>query len=352
MSSITRAPRQSPAAARGEVLPAGPLLIDLALEVAARQAATGTRRTYASTYRSFARFVDRSGTAGAEQLTAVNVRRYRDHLAAVDRATGRPRAAPTTIAKQLSALRTLAAAIDADASIAMVKAPTTRRARPRSITAAQLERLLRLPDRRTRRGKRDLAVLHLLATEGLRRAEAAALGLHDVEERARASNGALRPAIHGATTWWLLITGKRGRYREIPLAAAALEALTDWVAVRPPCDADTLLVSLPRGGWRPPSTLNEREIGRIVEHYATLAELPEDRRGAHVLRHTFCTQLADRNVPIEVIRDLAGHDDIRTTSLYVGNSDERLEEAIIAGDEEAPLARRARSQSRRRRSAA
>src|SRR5690606_34487075 len=130
--------------------------------------------------------------------------------------------------------------------------------------------------------------------------------------RPRARDGRLRPAL-SATTWWLTIHGKRGRYREVPLTQAALDAITDWFHSRPQSAADTLLVSLPRARSATPRAMNERDVGRVVEHYATLAGLPPDRRGAHVLRHTFCTRLAERDVPIDVIRALAGHSDIRTT---------------------------------------
>jgi site-specific recombinase XerD len=55
----------------------------------------------------------------------------------------------------------------------------------------------------------------------------------------------------------------------------------------------------------------------------------EDRRSPHVLRHTFCTHLADADVPIDVIRQLAGHADIRTTTtIYTHVCDDRLEDAI------------------------
>ena len=48
----------------------------------------------------------------------------------------------------------------------------------------------------------------------------------------------------------------------------------------------------------------------------------------HVLRHTFCTLLAERGVPIEVIRDLAGHANIRTTQKYIHVTDQRRRQAI------------------------
>ncbi len=47
-----------------------------------------------------------------------------------------------------------------------------------------------------------------------------------------------------------------------------------------------------------------------------------------MLRHTFCTHLADAGVAIDVIRELAGHADIRTTTIYTAVHDDRLEDAI------------------------
>lgn len=88
-----------------------------------------------------------------------------------------------------------------------------------------------------------------------------------------------------------------------------------------------MLVSLPRTG-QPSQPLTVRDITRIVTRYATAAGLPEDRRSPHVLRHTFCTHLANAGVAIDVIRELAGHADIRTTTIYSTVHDDRLEDAI------------------------
>jgi integrase/recombinase XerD len=55
---------------------------------------------------------------------------------------------------------------------------------------------------------------------------------------------------------------------------------------------------------------------RSVARYAEAAGLPEDRRTQQVLRHTFCTRLADTGADTAVIRELAGHADIGTTTIY------------------------------------
>jgi integrase/recombinase XerD len=81
--------------------------------------------------------------------------------------------------------------------------------------------------------------------------------------------------------------------------------------------------------WRQsPKPLTTRDVARIVGRYATAAGLPEDRRSPHVLRHTFCTHLADAGADTAVIRELAGYADIRTTTIYTAVNPDRLEHAI------------------------
>lgn len=231
--------------------------------------------------------------------------------------------------KHLSALRTLATALGVD-GIRNVRGAKVARGEPRALTGEQYRRLLRMPDRRTTAGKRDLALLHLLGTAGLRRAEACAVRIEDIDERRRASDARLRRAIPHSTNWWVTVRyGKRGRRRTVPLEQDALEAITTWVRARPTCAYEELLVSLPRTG-RAPRPLTVRDVTRTVERYAELAGLPEDRGSPHVLRHTFCTHLAESEQPIEVIRELAGQADIRTTTIYTAVSPARLEGAIEA----------------------
>lgn len=111
-----------------------------------------------------------------------------------------------------------------------------------------------------------------------------------------------------------------------PLDKDALEAIVAWVKSRPDAPTEHLLLSLPRSGR--PGPLSTRDIARVVARHAEAAELPEDRRSPHVLRHTFCTHLADAEADTAVIRELAGHADIRTTTVYTAVSSARLEQAV------------------------
>jgi integrase/recombinase XerD len=133
--------------------------------------------------------------------------------------------------------------------------------------------------------------------------------------------------------------GKRGRTRAVPLDEDALAAIVAWVKSRPTAATEHLLLSLPRSA--PPRPLSTRDIARIVARHATAADLPDDRRSPHVLRHTFCTHLADTGADTAVIRELAGHADIRTTTIYTAVNPSRLEHAIAERGRQNRGARRA-----------
>ena len=279
MSELTARPSASAPAVSGEMVdPRG--LAARAAEVAARHRSPETRRTYAAVYRTFAAFLGPSAVAA--DLTPAAVRAYRDRLEQAGRS-------PATVAKHLSALRGLADAIGADQAMRTVRSARVARGEPRALTHDEFARLLRMPDRRTRQGKRDLALLHLLGSAGLRRAEAANLLVADVDERRRAADPRLRHAIARSTSWWVTVRyGKRGRTRAVPLDQDALAAIAAWVKVRPPAASEHLLLSLPRTG-QPPRALTTRDVAR-----SSLAtpRLPASRRTDE--RRTCC---ATRSAP-------------------------------------------------------
>jgi len=168
------------------------------------------------------------------------------------------------VAKHLSALRGLADALGVETQqLRTVRSERVGRGEPRALTHDEWARLLRMPDRRTRQGKRDLALLHLLGSVGLRRAEAARLLVTDIGERHRASDARLRQAIKGSTGWWAIVRyGKRGRTRAVPLDEDALAAIVAWVKRRPTAASDHLLVRS-EAGWTWAGTLAWRGEGRV-----------------------------------------------------------------------------------------
>lgn len=297
-------------------------LASRAAALAERQATVSTRRTYRTAYRSLTAYLGPDAPVGA--LTADAVTAWRTALERAEKA-------PNTIAVYLSAVRLLADELGADPDIRRVKSARVQQGEPRFLEEHEVQRLLRMPDRRSRIGKRDFAILSLAVRAGLRRAEVADLEFAAIEERRRLRDPRLREAVRNSTSFMVRLVGKRGRERVVPLDAEILPALAAWRDIRPAAATNCLFTSLPVVRGSEPGPLDARDIGRIVEKYATAAGLPAEFRGAHVLRHTFATALRRNGAALDTIRDLLGHDDIRTTQIYAKVDHRELEDTIDAG---------------------
>src|SRR4051812_15251155 len=118
------------------------------------------------------------------------------------------------------------------------------------------------------------------------------------------SDPRLLQATKGSTAWCVTVrSGKRGRTRSTLSTTTPSTRSPPGSRPRPAASSEHLLASLPRTGR--PGALSPRDIARIVARHAAAAALPEDRRSPHVLRHAFCTDLADAGVDTAVIRELA-----------------------------------------------
>ncbi|WP_196189478.1 tyrosine-type recombinase/integrase [Conexibacter sp. W3-3-2] len=316
-------------------------LLQAALGVAAEQAAPNTRRAYAAAYRQLADFA--AARAGGQPVTAAAVDRdlvvaFRDDLA-------RRGLSSSTLSSRMAAIRRLADALELDPRIQRVKTIKAGEEAPvRALSLAEYDGLLRIPDRRTTAGLRDVAILALMGDAGLRRAEVTRLNVEDITEHARHRAGA-RDAIaptRSQTRYAVVVRqAKGGKTRTVPLSKQALEAVAAWFKRRPASSEEDLVgaplfVTLTRN--RPAQRMQPDAIAELTAKHATTARLPDDLRHPHVLRHTFCTQLAERDVPVELIRDLAGHADVRTTLKYVTLTDARRADAIRDGFERGRVA--------------
>ena len=76
-----------------------------------------------------------------------------------------------------------------------------------------------------------------------------------------------------------------------------------------------------------PGPLDARDIGRIVEKYATAAGLPPELRGAHVLRHTFASHFVMNGGNILTLQRILGHANVTMTMRYAHMSPDHLQEA-------------------------
>jgi site-specific recombinase XerD len=158
------------------------------------------------------------------------------------------------------------------------------------------------------RDRRDVAVLELLYGSGLRVAELCGLDVDEVD-LARA-----RVVVHG----------KGGKSRTVPLSDPATGALGDWLAH----GREHLVTELSPAGAvflnQRGKRLSPRDVRRIVDRRAVAPTHP------HALRHTFATHLLDGGADLRVVQELLGHADLSTTQRYTHVSKERLRSVFDA----------------------
>lgn len=168
------------------------------------------------------------------------------------------------------------------------------------LSGPEIDALLAAPDRRTRLGRRDHALLVLTVQTGLRVSELVGLRCRDLT----VGSGAI-----------VSCTGKGRKHRCTPLSADTAAVVRAWLRERGGEPDDPLF---PGPGGR---ALTRDAIRRVVDrHVATAANacpsLATKKVSPHVLRHTCAMQLLEAGVDTAVIALWLGHESIRTTDIY------------------------------------
>ena len=185
-------------------------------------------------------------------------------------------------------------------------APRPDQTLPETLHATEIVRLLESIDPTHPLGRRDLAILELFYSSGLRLSELCKLRLEmvDFEE------GFLR------------ITGKGGKTRIVRVGHKARAAISCYLANERPelvtkKTSSHVFISV-RGG-----PLSPDRVRQIVKQRAKLAGI-EQNMYPHLLRHSFATHLLEGGADLRVIQQLLGHADISSTQIYTHVDGQRL----------------------------
>ena len=140
----------------------------------------------------------------------------------------------------------------------------------------------------------------------------------------------------------LLVRGKGGKERMVPLSAPARAALADWLTCRDEAEAARRAKKLPASPWLFPSTgstghLTRHRFHGLLKEVALAAGVAPDAVTPHRLRHAFATHLLAHGADLRAIQTLLGHADVSTTEIYTHVLDERLKALVL---EHHPLARK------------
>jgi integrase/recombinase XerC len=271
-----------------------------------------TIRNYESDLRQFSQFLaaKRDLKKGVPEIDLIDYSLIRSYLGDLFNRCRR-----TTIARKLSALKSFFKYLEwrglASANpAAEIATPKQERYIPTYLPIDDMFALLEQPDREKELGLRDLAILELLYSSGLRVSELVNLDIERLDLASRL----------------VRVSGKGGKERLIPIGRKAIVAIREYLEhserrkkagyLR---DQGPLFLNY-RGG-----RLSTRNVHRMVKRYSIQCGIRMEI-SPHSIRHTFATHLLDGGADLRSIQELLGHVNLSSTQRYTHVSIDKLME--------------------------
>ena len=209
-----------------------------------------------------------------------------------------------------------------------IKGPGRDQRLPKTLSEAEVDQLLdaaRHSGRNARDRCRNTCLMELLYATGMRVSELVSLPVS-------AARGDPR---------MLLIRGKGGKERLVPLSPPAREALSTWLELRDTAEDAARAKGAPPSSFLFPSNgklghLTRHRFYMLIKELSVHAGVPPSKVTPHTLRHAFATHLLANGADLRAIQTLLGHADVATTEIYTHVLDERLKDLVL---EHHPLAK-------------
>jgi integrase/recombinase XerD len=287
-------------------------------QAAERGAATNTQLAYARDLADFTEWLSGRGSS----LTAAQKVDVEDYLVHCD-AQG---LAKSTRARRLSAIKQLyrfcfEEGFRVDNPAVQISGPGRDKRLPKTLSTEEVDRLLEAAaahGRSPAERERNTCLMQLLYATGMRVSELVTLPLSSAKGDPR----------------MLLIRGKGGKERMVPLSPPARAALRDWLKTREALEEDA------RANGKPASTFlfpSRGQSGHLTRHafYVLIKELAVEggvspaKVTPHTLRHAFATHLLANGADLRAIQTFLGHADVSTTEIYTHVLEERLKELVL-----------------------
>ncbi|MBI1273737.1 MAG: tyrosine recombinase [Alphaproteobacteria bacterium] len=203
----------------------------------------------------------------------------------------------------------------------LLRAPKLGRALPKYLSEEEVAQLLQAAAARgDADGLRLIALLELLYATGLRVTELVSLPLNALAQNRKT----------------LIVRGKGGKERMVPLGAPAAEAVRAWLAVRRKEGGKDSPFLFPSARART-GHLTRQRFFQLVRETGAKAGIAPARLSPHVLRHAFATHLIEHGADLRSVQQMLGHADIATTQIYTHVATNRLRDAVTKHH---PLAKR------------
>jgi integrase/recombinase XerD len=301
--------------------PAGHSLIVafLAMLAAERGATPHTLAAYRRDLEDYQRFL----ASGSSRLLAATTNQIRDYLGDLHKRGFRA----ASSARRLSAIRQFhkflyAEGLRTDDPGTILEGPRRGRSLPRTLTVAEVDRLLEAarqgltdgsrPVMERLRATRTFCLIEVLYATGLRVSELVAL------PRSAAKN---QQAL-------LMIRGKGGRERLVPLSDPARTAIAGYRSLLETIQPDHCAGRFLFPADSESGHLTRQAFARDLKAAAAAAGLATKTISPHVLRHAFASHLLQNGADLRVVQELLGHADVSTTQIYTHVLDERMKAMV------------------------
>lgn len=208
-----------------------------------------------------------------------------------------------------------------------LKGPGKDKRLPKTLDVTEVEALISAARRPGRDQLRNTCLIELLYATGMRVTELVSLPIS---------------AARGDPKM-LLVRGKGGKERLVPLSPSAREATLAWIEHRDALDELQVAKGRPASRFLFPSRgatghLTRHRFFTLIKDLAVAAGVSPAKVTPHTLRHAFATHLLANGADLRSIQTMLGHADVSTTEIYTHVLDERLKELVF---EHHPLAGKA-----------
>ena len=177
--------------------------------------------------------------------------------------------------------------------VELISGPKTEKKLPESLTPEQINRLLDFKPSSLIE-IRDLAIVELMYSSGLRVSETVNVDIQDFEENKD----------------FLRVIGKGSKTRLVPLGRFAISAINNWLEERKKITSDDGALFINKAGGR----LTTRSVQLRLKKLAVKQGLPPIN--PHMLRHSFATHMLESSGDLRSIQELLGHSSLSTTQIY------------------------------------
>lgn len=295
-----------------------------------RGAALNTRQAYWRDLADVTMYLRNEKSSDVDCATTDQIKEYLKNLGekANTKNANNSKIAVRTIARRLSALRQfyrflVSEGVREDDPTSTIESPKQGRTLPKTLSESEVTSLIETAGAKDNaEGKRLVCLLEMLYATGLRVSELVGLPLSAISENRE----------------YLIVAGKGGRERMVPLTTAAQESLKSYLDAR----KEHLASDDKTDKWLFPSKtsgsghLTRQRFAQLLKDLAKDANVDESRVSPHVLRHAFATHLLSNGADLRSVQKMLGHADIATTQIYTHILSEEAQKTV---EEKHPIAK-------------